>query len=129
LTSKDKLLGMPFGTASHRLRKEIMFSMVKELGRDRCFRCGEKIEHIDDLSIEHKSPWQSAPDPKASFFSLDNISFSHLTCNSGTGDRGPEASHGTVWRYLKYRCRCNKCKAVKANYRRQRYTSGKGRTS
>jgi hypothetical protein len=39
------------------------------------------------LSIDHKNPWQAAADPKASFFDLDNIAFSHLRCNSGEANR------------------------------------------
>lgn len=47
----------------------------------------EKIENIRDLSVEHREPWQSAENPKESFFDLDNIEFSHLNCNILAGDR------------------------------------------
>ncbi len=82
--TKNRLLGMPHGTASNRLRKMILYSMLygKVYSRN-CFQCGQKIEDVDDLSIEHKEPWQSADDPKAAFFDLENIAFSHLRCNSG----------------------------------------------
>ena len=80
---KDKILGMSFGTASNRLRKSILFSLVQQIGLDKCFRCGQKIEYERDLSIEHKKPWQSDADPVQSFFDLDNIAFSHLKCNYG----------------------------------------------
>jgi len=82
---KHDALGINFSTATQRLRKLIMWSLVQETGKDVCFRCGNQIENVDDLSIEHKAPWQSAPDPKASFFALDNIAFSHLRCNSQAG--------------------------------------------
>jgi len=39
---KTKQLGMNPGTASNRLKKEVMFSLVKQTGRDFCFQCGEK---------------------------------------------------------------------------------------
>lgn len=45
---------MPFGTASARLKKKIMFMLIKKLGEDICYRCGNKIEDVDELSIEHK---------------------------------------------------------------------------
>jgi len=83
MSVKDKLLGMPHGTASNRLRKMILWRMVQELGEDNCFRCGQQIKDVDDLSIEHKEPWQSADDPRAVFFDLENIAFSHLRCNIG----------------------------------------------
>lgn len=79
---KHELLGMNYGTAFGRLRKQIMFSMAKKLDVDWCFRCGSKIESIEEFSVEHKQPWQAAPDPVASFFDLENIAFSHNSCNS-----------------------------------------------
>ena len=78
---------MSHGAASHRLRKKILFMFVKETGRDFCFQCGSQIEHINLLSIEHKAPWMSAEDPKDTFFDLDNIAFSHLSCNIAAGSK------------------------------------------
>ncbi len=93
--SGSALLGLNVSTATARLRKLIMWSLVQETGQDACFRCGEQIENIDDLSIEHKEPWRKADDPKASFFDLDNIAFSHLSCNIGAADRSnqPRKTH------------------------------------
>lgn len=85
MSVKDKLLGMPHGTANNRLRKMLLWQLVVETGRDSCFQCGQKIEDVDDLSIEHKQSWQGARDPKAAFFDLENIAFSHLRCNIGAG--------------------------------------------
>lgn len=82
MSEKDRLLGQPFGTASNRLRKLILFDFAKRLGLDQCFHCGQRIENVDDLSIEHKEPWQGASDPRATFFDLENIAFSHLRCNN-----------------------------------------------
>ncbi len=93
---KSELLGMSHGTASHRLRKEILFSLVQRLEEDQCYRCHGKIVSVKDLSIEHKVPWESASDPKTSFFDLDNISFSHLSCNvrAGARPKHPYCEHG-----------------------------------
>lgn len=86
--TKDRLLGQSFGAASNRLRKTILYSMLYGKVYDRnCFRCGEPIDSIDDLSIEHKEPWQQADDPKAAFFALKNIAFSHTHCNYGAAKR------------------------------------------
>lgn len=79
---KSKLLGMPVGTASGRLKKELMYSLVKELNKHFCYRCNNTIESAADMSIDHKEPWLSAEDPIISFFDLNNVAFSHLSCNS-----------------------------------------------
>jgi len=86
-TKKASLLGMPFGTATQRLRKNVLFCVLQATGLDHCYRCGEPIESVDDLSMEHIVPWQSADDPKAVFFDVENISFSHLKCNVGAANR------------------------------------------
>lgn len=87
--AKAAALGMSYGMANARLRKAIMFAMAVRLGEDRCYRCGGRIDSIDDLSIEHKVPWQKAADPVGVFFDLTNVAFSHLSCNAGarSGDR------------------------------------------
>lgn len=72
-------IGRPIGTAQHHLRRLIMFDLVKRLNLDTCFRCNAKIENVSQLSIEHKEPWLDN-DPKL-FWDLDNIAFSHLSCN------------------------------------------------
>lgn len=81
---KSEQLGMPFSTASGRLRKEVMFMLVKKCNLDTCFKCGKKIDDISQLSIEHKIPWLHSDNPSELFFDLDNISFSHLSCNIST---------------------------------------------
>jgi len=78
---KTEQLGMPHGTAAGRLRKSIMFNLIKQCGHDICFQCKKTIEKEEDLSIEHKIPWLDSEKPKELFFDLDNISFSHLKCN------------------------------------------------
>ena len=105
---KSAQLGISHGTASNRLRKAIMFSLIKETGKDMCFHCEEKIESIDNLSIEHKVPWLDSEDPVGLYFDLDNIAFSHLSCNSGNR-RSNFSEHGTTRRYGHYGCRCDLC--------------------
>jgi len=67
-----------------------MFDFAQRLNIDTCYRCGEKIGNVDDLSIEHKTAWQSSDDPIKDFYDLGNIAFSHLNCN-----RGAAISHNT----------------------------------
>ncbi len=80
---KAEALGMSHGTAANRLRKMILFSLVCRLSLNTCYQCGGEILSVDDLSIEHKEPWLRADDPVQCFFDLDNIAFSHLSCNCG----------------------------------------------
>ena len=82
--SKEKTvqLGMSYGKANAILRKSILFSLVKKCNLDNCYRCNKKIEKIEELSIEHKIPWLHSEQAIELFFDLDNISFSHLSCNS-----------------------------------------------
>lgn len=99
---KAKKLGMPLGTAQARLRKMILFQLVQETGKDICFKCGKKIELLEDLSIEHKIPWLHVN--ISLFWDLNNIAFSHLSCNIN-GAYQPNkknALKGMAW--------CNMCK-------------------
>lgn len=82
---KAEQLGMPFGTANAKLRKMILFNLVQRFGLDVCYRCGGKIETIETFTIEHKKAWLNVnPDL---FWDLDNIAFSHLTCNIGAATK------------------------------------------
>lgn len=78
---KREQLGMDVSTASHKLRKLVLFSLVQQTARDVCFRCHTKIETVEDFSIEHKTPWLNSSNPVGTFFDLNNIAFSHLRCN------------------------------------------------
>lgn len=72
---------MSYGAATSRLRKSLLFSMAQRLGEDVCYRCGLKIENENVFSIEHKESWLYSDNPIKMFFSLENISFSHISCN------------------------------------------------
>ena len=83
MNNQDKFLGMPIGTAVGRLRKMIMFNLVKQLGKDLCYRCGEQIKYIENFSIDHKKFWLGID--KKLFWDLENIAFSHIECNTVDG--------------------------------------------
>ncbi len=72
---KAEFLGMPIGTAMNRLRKMALLRLLQRLGEDRCYRCGKKIESIDNLSIDHIKDWLGQD--LALFWDLDNVTFSH----------------------------------------------------
>ncbi len=107
---KTAQLGEPIGTASAKLKKMILFKLVQQCQLDVCYRCGNKIESVDDLSIEHIKNWLNSDDPIGLFYDLSNIAFSHLRCNiaappkvyRGGGMKFKERNSGEAW--------CNKCK-------------------
>lgn len=79
MDKKSQQLNMPFGTAANRLKKLLLFALAGELGRLTCFHCNEPIESVEVFSIEHKVPWL---DNNADlFWDLENIAFSHISCN------------------------------------------------
>lgn len=73
-------LGMAFTTACARLKKKILFDLIKKVNMDTCYRCGKLIEEAGDLGIDHKEPWLHI-DSKL-FWNLDNVCFSHVKCNN-----------------------------------------------
>ena len=125
---KNKQLGMHYSTAQHRLRKRILFMLVKRLKLDSCFQCKNLIVDIDDLSIDHKKPWLDA-DTRL-FWDMGNIAFSHRSCNSSAarfhtkggrkkfekriGNRQEEDGDYPSRTWYDRGCRCEQCKAVKS---------------
>lgn len=87
-------LGMPFGTASGKLRKALLFDLLVRLELNFCFRCTSEIDGVEELSIEHKVAWLDSDDPVGKFFDLANVSFSHLNCNIKAGRR-PSRKYST----------------------------------
>lgn len=107
---KDEQLGMPLGTASGKLKKQILFHLLVKLNENVCFKCEEKILNVDDLSIEHKKNWLHTENPKELFFDIENIAFSHIKCNT------PERKHGGLYKRIKVadgNSFCSKCRKEK----------------
>lgn len=92
---KSKQLGMNHSTASSRLKKNLLWSYVVKCGDDVCFQCGEKINSVDDLSVEHKKPWLHSENPLELFFDEDNIAFSHLVCNVASARKDGQRKYFT----------------------------------
>lgn len=81
MSDKKKMqLGMNPSTASHRLVKDVLWSLVSQTGQSACCKCGELMSR-ETFSIEHVTPWLDSDDPVGLYFDLTNISFSHLKCN------------------------------------------------
>ena len=121
---KSKQLGIPFGTATNKLKKKILFSLIKQLKLDICFHCNLPILTENELSIEHKIPWEGKD--IALFWDLDNIAFSHLICNITEGGKtlkGHRVGHGSSM-YDRWKCRCDVCKLANT-LRRRKYRKNK----
>ncbi len=82
-----ELLGVSSSTATSRLRKSIIFALLRQTNKDVCYQCCETIESIEELSIEHVKPWLNDINGKELFFDLNNIAFSHLICNIKAGGK------------------------------------------
>ena len=105
---KAKQLGMAPGTAANRLKKMLLFQLIQETKKDLCFQCGQLIEAVEELSIEHKTPYLNSDDPIGLFFDLNNIAFSHLSCNCSAGGKKGYTRHPSIYAYKKG-CRCKEC--------------------
>lgn len=81
-----KKLGKSLGAAENELKKNLLFHFAKKLGLDVCYRCGKPILTVVEFSVDHKKGWRFAKEPKAAFYDLDNIAFSHRSCNSTAHD-------------------------------------------
>lgn len=78
-------LGMSHGHASSRLKKQLLFSYIQRCGDDICYRCKQPIDSIEKFSIDHIEPWFR--NDTALFWDLNNIAFSHLSCNIAEGNQ------------------------------------------
>lgn len=120
---KADQLGMPIGTASHKLRKSIIFNLLKKNNENFCFQCGAEIETEKELSIEHKVPYLDSENPVDLFFDLNNIAFSHLNCNIKAARQTKTLIHPSSESY-KRGCRCNDCKEIEKLRRRDQRKRG-----
>lgn len=77
-------LGMNPSTASGRLVKDVLWNYIVKSGDNKCHQCGCEMTR-ENFSIEHKTPWLDSEDPVGLYFDLNNISFSHLSCNAKAG--------------------------------------------
>ncbi len=77
---KRDFLGMSSSNAHIMLVRMMLFRLVQQFGLDVCFRCDRKIKTLREFSLDHEKNWLYV-DP-ALYWDLDNIKFSHLSCNS-----------------------------------------------
>ncbi len=121
-------LGMNPSTANGRLVKDLLYEFVKNADI-KCYRCNEDMTR-ETFSIEHIIPWIDSPNPVLLYFDINNISYSHRSCNSAAKrylgaiphNKG-KFTHGTSG--YRIGCRCEVCKTVYSDSRRKKYASRK----
>lgn len=116
-SKKDLQLGMSASTAQHRLLKDILWNLVKKTNQHICCKCNKDMER-DNFSIEHVVPWLDSHDPISLFFDLENISFSHITCNIGSARRTHQV-------YMNNEDRDNATREINRNSKRRNYSPEK----
>ncbi len=121
MSDKKKMqLGMNPSTASGRLVKDILWKLIEQTNQNICCKCGNPMSR-DTFSIEHITPWLDSGDPVGLYFDLDNIGFSHHSCNvSDRRDTRELKPCGTTAAYDRG-CRCTMCVVAKSEYRGRRY--------
>ncbi len=100
MNKKSEQLGMQPTTASRRLQRKLLWHFATTCNKISCycFRCGNPITG-GDFNIDHKVPWLDSDDPVGLYFDLDNISFSHDSCNKAAARRPNRMGHNTSeWR-------------------------------
>lgn len=101
--SQDKhteLLGMNTSTASARLRKMLLHRLADQLNLLECFRCKERIDTYEELSVDHVEPWRGVSADL--FWDLNNLAFSHRRCNVCDRPTRKQSPDGMSW--------CFRCK-------------------
>ena len=126
MKNKQAQLGINPSTAQGRLVKDLLFDFVIKSGH-KCHKCGIELTR-ETFSIEHIIPWLDSENPIELFFDLNNIAYSHLSCNvsDSRGSRGKvtirsgRISHG-ISGYRKLKCRCEVCKSAYSIARKEKY--------
>lgn len=135
MASMSTILGMPYGSAYNKLRKNLLYHFAQICNLDTCYRCSKTIENVDEFSIEHKDAFRHCEDPLLAFFDIKNIAFSHLLCNTTntkrknidkyTGKKTAGGINGVPLHDriegVNGRCICDICKKAQKEYDKLRY--------
>lgn len=116
-------LNEAFSTARSKLVTNIIWMLIQEAGRTKCFVCNEEMTR-ETFTIEHKVPWLDSDSPKELFHDLNNISFSHKKCNKPRPKYGPKGTirpitHGK-YGFQHHKCRCTICVEAQRKYQEKK---------
>ena len=130
---KYQTLGMPYGTAAHKLRKKIIYALISGtlLAVPYCYKCAGRIHSEEDMTIEHIKPWEGRENGATLFWDIENIAFSHRWCNRPhVAVLNPKPMvHGSHNTYDRKGCRCDECVQAKKNHNLERYQDDNCRSS
>lgn len=73
----------------------LIIKMLDELGENQCFRCKQRIEIPEDLSLDHSEGWRNADTKEKSqelFWNLEKLFASHKHCNTPDHNRGKNSN-------------------------------------
>ena len=85
MNQRKEKLGIAHSVARYKLAKLILFNLLVKHEENVCYRCKNIIDKIEDLSIDHKESWYCSKNPIELFYDMNNIAFSHLSCNKAAG--------------------------------------------
>lgn len=108
----NKGLNENSSTAQNRLVKDLLFSFIVSSESNVCYHCNKPMSR-EDFSIEHKVPWRHAENAVDLFYNIDNIAYSHQSCNYSAArhytldmtddERAARKRNMDKLRYAKYR--------------------------
>ncbi len=124
--AKAEQLGMPFGTACGRLRKEVLFHLAQLCELDYCYRCQKKIRSVSDFNIDHKKEWLHSEEPSKLFFDCDNIAFSHSACNHAAARCHSVVRNRTGYKGVHFMDDRKRAKAFRAELTSRQTEGGRG---
>jgi hypothetical protein len=117
---RAEALGMPYGTAEKKLRKQIIFELARQLGKTTCCSCGGTVSSPDDLAVVHLQDWMGDP---TQFWELSNVAFSHSTCAARRG--GPRQEEAMSNNHIKVSIENEAGESLPGtNYKGQIYVAG-----
>lgn len=122
---REEKLGMNDTRARKILNKDLLFHFAKQLNRGDCYRCGKEMKR-EDFTVDHIENWLNSDDPISLFFDIDNIAFSHLSCNRSA--QRTLISCPSLAAY-KQGCRCDECRLEKSRYSKEYRARKKLKTS
>ena len=83
ILKKSQQLKRSYSTARVKLQKMLLFEFTKRLKLNFYCRCKKEITEINDFTMDHIKPWLNSEDPIGLFCDINNVLFSHLSCNCG----------------------------------------------
>ncbi len=78
---KSFQLGGNYQSLCQQLKRDLLYHYVKLANCHICHRCGAPIESSEDFSVDHIQAWMYKENARELFLDLENIAFSHKSCN------------------------------------------------